>query len=34
VSVKPVLDLTKISLAGLTAWGAVALMAVKTMKKR
>ena len=34
VKVKPVLDLTKISLTALTAWGAVAMLGVKMMMKR
>jgi uncharacterized spore protein YtfJ len=34
VAVKPVLDVTKIALAGVTAWGAVAATAIRLSRRR
>jgi hypothetical protein len=34
VEVKPVFDVTKVGLAALTAFGAVGMLALKTLKQR
>jgi uncharacterized spore protein YtfJ len=34
VEVKPIFDLTKVGLAALTAWGAVAALGIRTLKKQ